>query len=417
MLVAHSLPTVNALFFQPLCGLIAGGDHARSCPEFPDELFLHLGVQRVLELSPSGRAFLQEHGPRFQNTPGYSNYFAALHSERRREVLRVAHDALIATADLTLHDRLAAIPELARYDCFDTDGHWHKAATHDARHEGRKLAVGHFYSLNLRTHTLRHLAAGQDLHEHDMSALKRVTPRGLRQGVAKGRRVLLIHDKAGIDFNYWKRCRHECAVYFLSRVKDNMVYEWLACRLWDRADARNHGVTHDRSVQTREGHLLRIVGYTDPVSGERYEFLTNEMDLPPGVLVELYRRRWEAEKVFDQIKNKLGEQQAWATSLVAKEAQALFITLTHTLLLLYEQELERRHGVSNQAEDRRRTQRAEQAEQTCATQQTPLTTLVLQARRATQRSVKFIRWLRQSLRDNAAETTAILRLKAFYATS
>ncbi len=170
-------------------------------------------------------------------------------------------------------------------------------------------------------------------------------------------------------------------------------------------------------MQTREGHLLRIVGYTDPMSGEAYEFLTNEMDLPPGVLVELYRRRWEAEKVFDQIKNKLGEQKAWATSLVAKEAQALFITLTHNLLLLYEQELERRHGVSNQAEDRRRSQRAERAGQECAQKETPMSALVLQARRATQRSVKFIRWLRQSLRDHAAETTAILRLKAFYAAS
>lgn len=417
MLVSNSPTTVNSTFFQPLASLLVAGKRSRCCPEFPDEDFLRLGVQRVLELSPSGRAFLQEHGARFEHPPGYSNYFAALHSERRRDVLGVAHDALIATADLTLTDRLAAIPELARYDCFATDGHWHKAATHDVRHEGRKQAVGHFYSLNLRTHTLRHLAVGQDLHEHDMSALKRVTPRGLRQGVAKGRRVLLIHDKAGIDFNYWKRCRHECAVYFLSRVKDNMVYEELACRLWNRADGRNHGVTHDRLVQTREGHLLRIVAYTDPMSGEAYEFLTNEMDLPPGVLVELYRRRWEAEKVFDQIKNKLGEQKAWATSLVAKEAQALFITLTHNLLLLYEQELERRHGVSNQAEDRRRRQRAEQSEQAGAKNQTPLSTLVLQVRRATQRSVKFIRWLRQSLRDNAAETTAVLRLKAFYATS
>jgi len=44
-------------------------------------------------------------------------------------------------------------------------------------------------------------------------------------------------------------------------------------------------------------------------------------------------------------------------------------------------------------------------------------TLVLQSRRATQRSVKFIRWLRESLRDHAAETTAILRLKAFNAMS
>ena len=56
---------------------------------------------------------------------------------------------------------------------------------------------------------------------------------------------------------------------------------------------------------TREGHLLRIISYTDPAAGESYEFLTNAMDLPAGVIVELYRRRWEAEKVFDEIKNKL----------------------------------------------------------------------------------------------------------------
>jgi len=152
------------------------------------------------------------------------------------------------------------------------------------------------------------------------------------------------------------------------------------------------------------------------VSGQSYELLTNEMDLPPGVIAELYRRRWEAEKVFDEIKNKLGEKKAWATSLVAKEAQALLIALTHNLLVRYEQELERKHGVTNEAEDRRRTRRTEAAGQTCAKAGTPLTSLVLCARRATQRSVKFVRGLRQSLRDGAAETTAVLRLKAFYAT-
>ena len=416
MLIADSAPTVEAAFCQPLNGLSATRVHALLCSEFTDEDFLRLGVQRVLELSASGRAFLQEHGGRFTNPPGHSNYFAALQSERRRDVLRDVHRTLITAANLTLHDRLAEIPELAGYECFATDGHWHKAATHDARHEGRKMAVGHFYSLNLRTHTLRHLAAGEGLHEHDMSALKRVTPRRLRQAVPQGRRVLLIHDKAGIDFNYWKRCRQERAVYFLSRVKENLIYDWISSRLWNRGDQRNRGVTDDRRVVTRAGYLLRIVCYTEPASGERFEFLTNDLDLPPGVIVELYRRRWETEKVFDQIRNKLGEQKAWATSLEAKEAQALLIAITHNLLALYEQELERQHGVTNQAEDRRRAKRAAAAGQACAKKGTPLSTLVLQARRATQHSVKFIRWLRQSLRDNAAEATAVLRLKAFYAT-
>jgi hypothetical protein len=67
----------------------------------------------VLETSASGRGFLQEHGLRFANTPGHSNYFAALNSPRRREVIREVNLALVAAANATLHDRLADIPELA----------------------------------------------------------------------------------------------------------------------------------------------------------------------------------------------------------------------------------------------------------------------------------------------------------------
>ena len=176
----------------------------------------------------------------------------------------------------------------------------------------------------------------------------------------KGTRVIIVYDKAAIDFTFWKRCRQECAVYFISRVKENMVFDWIESVPVNQADPRNHGVTEDRRVRTRDGHLLRIVYYTDPQTAEKYEFLTNEPDLPPGVIVELYRRRWEAEKVFDQIKNKLNEKKAWATSLVAKEAQAQLIAITHNLLLIYEQKLENEHGVVNVAEDQRRAKRVKQ---------------------------------------------------------
>ena len=416
MLVADAIPTVNTAFFQPLTGLASASQHARPCPEFPDEHCLRLSVQRGLELSESGRAFLQEHGGRCANPPRHANDFAALQSQRRRAVLRDVHRAQIAAANPTLPDRLAEIPALAGYEGFATDGPWHKAATQDARHEGRTMAAGHFYSLNRRTHTLRHLAAGAGLHAQDRSALQRVTPRRLRQDVPQGRRGLLIPDTAGMDFNDWKRGRQARAVYCLSRVKENMVYEWSSRHLWDRGDKRNQGVTDDRRIVTRAGPRLRILCDTDPVSGERCELLTNVMALPPGVLGEWSRRRWEAEKGFDPIKNKLGEKQAWATGRVAKESQALLIAITHHLLVSYEQALERQPGVTNRAEDRRRAQRVAAAEQACVKQGTPLSSLVLQARRATQRSVKFIRWLRQSLRDNAAETVAVLRLKAFYAT-
>src|SRR5258708_7738141 len=79
-----------------------------------------------------------------------------------------------------------------------------------------------------------------------------------------------------------------------------MVYDWLDDRPLDPQGPRDRGVTADRLVVTRQGHRMRIIHYTDPISGAAYEFLTNEMDLPPGVIAELYRRRWGVEKVFDE---------------------------------------------------------------------------------------------------------------------
>ena len=59
--------------------------------------------------------------------------------------------------------------------------------------------------------------------------------------------------------------------------------------------------------------------------------------------------------------------------------------------------MERRHDVDNTAEDQRRSQRSELAQKVCAGRGLPLATLVAQARRASQRCVKFIRWLRQTM--------------------
>jgi len=404
---------VNDAFFQPLTGLVASSPHARPCPEFADEDWLRLGIQRVLERVESGRAFLQEHGPRFDYQPTRANYFVALGSERRRDLARDVNQRVLAMAPLP--DRLAGIPELAKYECFALDGHWHQAATHDPRHDGMKMAVGHFYSLDLRGHQLRHLAVGEGWHEHDMSVLQRLKPSGLRQAVPKGKRVLIVYDKAGIDFTFWKRCRQECAVYFLSRVKEGMVYDWIESRVLDRRDTRNRGVSEDRVIVTREGHRMRIVCYTDPASGQSYEFLTNELDLPAGVIAELYRRRWEVEKVFDEIKNKLGEKKAWGTSLVAKAAQGQLVALTHNLLLIYETRLEREHGVSNAAEDQRRAERSALLVKAARKAGRPVSSLLTSARRVTQRSVKFVRWLRQALRENLAEARAVTRLTQLYA--
>jgi len=148
--LANHSATVNERFYQPLDHATRTAANLWPCPEFPDDQWLRLGVQRVLETSPSGRAFLQEHGLRFERAPGYCNYFASLKSPRRRDLAREVTLNVLAAVAAQVPDRLADIPSLARYACFAADGPWHQAVAHDERHDGRKMAVGHSYSLDLR---------------------------------------------------------------------------------------------------------------------------------------------------------------------------------------------------------------------------------------------------------------------------
>lgn len=164
------------------------------------------------------------------------------------------------------------------------------------------------------------------------------------------------------------------------------------------------------------GTGLRLIEYQDPETGREFMFLTNEPDLPPGVLAELYRRRWEVEKVFDEIRNKLGEKKAWASSEEARTIQGRFVALTYNLLVLYERRVEAAHDIHNRPEDDRRAKRISTLEEISTAAGRAMSSLLRTGREATQRSVKFIRWLRSSLRDRLTEEAAAVHLRRPYAT-
>ena len=92
------------------------------------------------------------------------------------------------------------------------------------------------------------------------------------------------------------------------------------------------------------------------------------------------------------------------------------MALTHNLLLIYEHRLEQHHAVSNAAEDRRRAKRVAELQRISAQAGRATSTLLSSARRASQRSVKFIRWLRRhALQENLTEAAAVPRLTTLYA--
>lgn len=111
-------------------------------------------------------------------------------------------------------------------------------------------------------------------------------------------------------------------------------------RLFDRDAPCNAGVVSDENVGPGGGGgaMLRHIAYVDPVDGTTYVHLTTEMTLPPGILALIYKQRWDVENVFDELKSKLVEKQAWGSSPTAKSTQAPFLCLAHNLMVLLEEE-------------------------------------------------------------------------------
>ena len=186
---------------------------------------------------------------------------------------------------------------------------------------------------------------------------------------------------------------------------------------FDRADEINAGVQADELVGSATGGvLMRRVTFLDVLTGITYEYLTNllESSVAPGVIAHLYKMRWNIEKSFDEVKNKLGEKKAWATSATAKSMQAQFICLSVNLLQLIEHELGR-EGIHNDPEEKRRAQRLDQAKAQAASQNTVLPKALIMLQQITQHSVKLIRWVATQLWLNVPWKQACAALVALYA--
>ncbi len=410
--------SVAQRFFLPLEQFLPLCQHLRACPALPDRDWLCLLVQRVLHAVPSGRAFLQEHAPACSVSPELTTFFESLRSTRRLALVDELNHRLRSLLRQRLPDRLAVYPELDNFDVFAGGGHWPPAAVHDAPTNGTRYATVHFFGLNLRHLGVFHLTAAdriERLKEHDMRALKRLEVRTLRQDAPTGRQVLWVWDKAGIDFRQWHRWKQSAGIYFVSRPKENMTRDVVGRNRWEPEAPINQGVVDDVLVATSQGMAVRRVTYRDPVDGELFEFLTNEFELPPGLIVHLYRLRWDIEKTFDEFKNKLAEKKSWASSPTAKSIHAQLLCLTHTLLALFETAVVEAAGIRNVAEDARRERRLAEVEAGLVRGGERLPDAIRTLLRCTQHSVKLIRWLRSSLRESTSCQAALARLRGLYA--
>jgi len=432
--MANYIPPTSSVITKllaPLFDTYAGSLRKFACTALGDLDFLESGISRCLSAVASGRDFLQKHGDKGRKDIERTLFFKALKSARRLANLESVNLKVARVMGSRLADPFVEIEELSSFDIFAGDGHFHEAACHDPhklkkpkpakkkangdrQKQAKKLQTGHFFMLGMRDHHLRHHALAElrpgGGNEHDMHTLKRVGAKALRFGAKVGRKVMIVWDRAGIDFAFWEKSKR-LSVYFISREKVNMKIQVIGqTPHFDRKDERNAGVTADELVGPGGGgSMLRRVTYID-TKGVIYKYLTTEMTLPAWVIVLLFKQRWDIEKVFDEVKNKMIERKSWASSKTAKEMHANFICLTHNLMMLLEDEIEKKEGIDNAPERERKVERLEDAKESGAGY------VATMMQRFTVRSVKFVRWLQTFIYSDAPWGDALARLAKIYAT-
>lgn len=401
--------------FAPLRSAVAGAKSYRQCKTLSDEEWVEIGVRRVYATETSGRGFLHLLEDEHDRYVDHNNYFAALKSARRHALVGEVADDVCRQAQRAgqASDPFAAEDSLKNYDIWAGDGHYIEQACHDERVDGGTFATGSFFALDMRTHAMRLLAiadrGGKRKREHDMRALKRMDIETLRAGSPTGRQTLWVWDRAGIDAGWWQKIKKDHGIYFVSRAKENMKLTREDVLPYDPSDPVNAGVTWYGTVNVAS-QCLRCVVYACPETRVEYTFLTSLTKIKPGIIAAIYRCRWDIEKTFDVTKNKLCEKKSWGISSEAKHIHAHMVTLAHNLMLITEKHIEEKHGITNALEEKRRQQRwDESCAQNLKVNHSPLVQRIWL--RVTQRSLLFIRWLRNNFDSPIAWERLLEKLK------
>ena len=159
-------------------------------------------------------------------------------------------------------------------------------------------------------------------------------------------------DRAYINYEKFEELTQRNVVY-VTKMKKNLKYETLV----DCMDMNPDGRMEYREqvvVFRKDGvsHIARIITYVDIKKGKTpklVSLLTNDFDMSMETVVAIYRRRWQIESLFKQIKQNLPLRYFYGESANAIKIQIWVTLIANLLLSLLQISLKRRWSFSGLA--------------------------------------------------------------------
>ena len=125
----------------------------------------------------------------------------------------------------------------------------------------------------------------------------------------------------------------------MTKMKRNLKYSVLEECMYQTTEGfmevRIQHVTFSKVLKGGETltHHARIITYADTRKYKLFSLLTNDMESDPNEIIEIYRKRWEIELLFKQIKQNFPLKYFYGESANAIKIQ-IWITLIANLLLM-----------------------------------------------------------------------------------
>ena len=152
---------------------------------------------------------------------------------------------------------------------------------------------------------------------------------------------IYVMDRGYLDFTRLNRLAATGA-FFLVRAKTKQGLRRLVSHPVDRAT----GLVCDQTVKlkfpttaAKYPGRLRRVRYRDPKTGRSFSFLTNNFSLPPMVIADLYRCRWQVELFFKWIKQHLRIKSFFGITQNAVKTQIWIAVSVYVLIAIVKKRL------------------------------------------------------------------------------
>jgi hypothetical protein len=161
---------------------------------------------------------------------------------------------------------------------------------------------------------------------------------------------IITFDKGYVDYATYEAFT-QSRIWYVTRLKGNAIYQ--GRKEFDIPDTADSGVLKDEEIELIYGnnnqnkHHARRIAYWDNENERLFEFITNNFELPAEKIALIYKKRWQIELLFKQLKQNFPLKYFLGENENAIEIQIWTAMLANLLITLVRSRVKRKWAFSN----------------------------------------------------------------------